>query len=411
MPEDISAVLILGILLTLGFLLGIVAEKIRLPRIVAYIIVGAIFSQDLLGGMFEFSTEPWSPVITDIALGIIAYLVGAEINIQNLRKQEKIVFLAVLGQSLGALLFLSLGLWGVGHLFNFFPSLSFYEALVFGAIATATAPATSLGIIDEYKARGKMTNTLLSVIAVDDAIGIIFFTLILGMGGGGSISESVIHGFKEIGAAIAVGGVSGIMLGLIGKHIDKEDLRLPIIIGFIFLVFGISKTYNFSMLLSCMMLGFISEIFYPKKQADWLLPMEHIEELVFLFFFTLAGMHFKLNVLISSFALVLVYVVLRSAGKYYGAYAGISIAGGDKKTRRLLGLALLPQAGVAIGLAIRAANQPGFEEAGTMILNVILGSTIIFELTSPLITRYALKKAGDIKQHSEAESVSEKHQE
>jgi Kef-type K+ transport system membrane component KefB len=137
-------------------------------------------------------------------------------------------------------------------------------------------------------------------------------------------------------------------------------------------------------------------LFYPKKQAEWLLPLEHIEELVFVFFFTLAGIHFKLSIFLSSFFLVLLYIVLRTSGKYVGAFAGLSIAGTDKKTRRLLGLCLFPQAGVAIGLAIRASNQPGFEEVGALLLNIILGSTILFELVAPFVARYALEKAGEI---------------
>lgn len=396
MPEEIPAVLIMGVLITLGSLLGLLSEKVNFPRIVIYILVGVLFSPDLLGDMLHFSTEGWSPVITDVALGIIAYIIGSEINPADLKKEEGIVTATVLGQSLGVLAFVGLGLWGLSTIIAPLKEISFYHALVFGAVATATAPAATLGIIEEYKAKGKLTNTLLGVIAVDDAIGIIFFTLILGMGSEGSFSGSILEGLKEVGGSLLLGGLFGVALGYIGKQLEKEELRLAVIIGFIFLVFGISSLLGFSLLLSCMTLGFVSVLFYPKKQAEWLLPLQHIEELVFIFFFTLAGIHFEIDVFVNSIFLVLLYVLLRVLGKYTGAYTGMKLIGTDKKTRRLLGLCLFPQAGVAIGLAIRATNQPGFEEGGTLLLNIILGSTILFELTTPFVTRLALKKAGEI---------------
>lgn len=305
----------------------------------------------------------------------------------------------VIGQSLGVLVFIGLGLWGLSKMIDPFKEISFYHALVFGAVATATAPAATLGIIEEYKAKGKLTNTLLGVIAVDDAVGIIFFTLILGMGSEGSFSGSVLEGLKEVGGSLVLGGILGVLLGHIGKRLEKEELRLATIMGFIFLVFGISSVLGFSLLLSCMTLGFVSVMFYPRKQAEWLVPLQHIEELVFLFFFTLAGIHFEIQAFVDSLLLVLIYVVLRSFGKYTGAFTALWISNIDSQTRRLLGLCLFPQAGVAIGLAIRASSEPGFEEAGVLLLNIIIASTIIFGLTAPFFTKYALKKAGEISEN------------
>ncbi|MEG9329107.1 cation:proton antiporter [Salinimicrobium catena] len=401
MPQEIPAVLIMGVLITLGSLLGLLSEKVNFPRIVIYILVGVLFSPGLLGGVLNFSTEGWSPVLTDIALGIIAYVIGSEINPADLKKEEGVVTATVIGQSIGVLIFVGLGLWGLSMMIGSLQEITFYHALVYGAVATATAPAATLGIIEEYKAKGKLTNSLLGVIAVDDAVGIIFFTLILGLGTEGSFSGSMLEGLKEIGGSLLLGGVFGVALGHVGKRLDKEELRLATIMGFIFLVFGISVLLKFSLLLSCMTLGFVSVMFYPKKQAEWILPLQHIEELVFLFFFTLAGIHFEINAFLNSLYLVLLYVVLRTLGKYSGAYTGMRLIGTEKKTRRLLGLCLFPQAGVAIGLAIRATNQPGFEESGSLLLNIILGSTILFELTTPFVTRFALKKAGEIKQEEE----------
>lgn len=395
--EGLSPVLILGILLTTGFLAGLAVKAVGLPRIIGYIIIGILFSKGLLGSKLNISTEGWAPVLTDVALGIIAYLVGSEINLKNLRKEEKTVVSAVLGQSIGVMALLSVGLWGLSSIFSFLPQINFYQALVFGAVATATAPATSISIIEEYGAKGKLTDNLLGVIAIDDAVGIIFFTLILGISANTALTQNLLTGLKELGGSVLLGGGLGALLGLLGKYIKSENLRLSMIIGFIFVAFGVSKIFHFSMLLSCMTLGLVSELFYPRKQKEWLLPLQHLEELVFLLFFTLAGIKFKLDVFLNSVVLILIYMVLRVAGKYFGAYLGMSLAGSNKKTRRLLGLCLFPQAGVAIGLAILASNQPGFKDHGQLLVNLVLGSTIIFALISPLITKYALKKAGDIK--------------
>lgn len=404
MLEPISAVLTIGVLVTLASFLGLLAKKIGFPRVVVYILVGALFSPGLFGNYIDFSTEGWSAELTNIALGIIAYIIGSEINLQDIQKEEKTIFFAVIGQSLGALLFIGLGLWGLSKLFSTLGEFGIFHALIFGAVATATAPAATLGVIEEYGAKGELTNILLGVIAVDDAIGVIFFTLVLGLGAEGSFSESILIGLKEVLGAILLGGIMGVILGYIGKGFKKEELRLATILGFIFLVFGISRAFDLSMLLSCMTLGFVSVLFYSHQKAEWLLPLQHIEELVFIFFFTLAGIHFKIEVFTSSLVLVIVYILLRVLGKYLGAFSGLSLAGSDQSTKNLLGLCLFPQAGVAIGLAIQASNQPGFEEFGSLLMNVILGSTIIFGLTAPFATRFALKKSGDITEDGSSEN-------
>lgn len=396
MSDNLPASLVLGVLLSLGFVVGLMAEKLKMPRLIGYILTGALFSSDLLGRFLTFSTDPWAPALTDISLGIIAYMVGAEINPDDIKKQQRMVVATVTGQSLGVLFVVTIGMWGLGRQLDVFSYLSLSHALIFGAIAAATAPATILAIIEEYQAKGKMTKTVLGIVAIDDAIGIVVFTLALGFGSSGSVGESFAFAGQEIAGGIVFGGIAGILMGAIGRRVSKEDLRLPIVIGFVLLVLGVSKVFEFSILLSCITLGFVSERLYPKARADWLVPMQHIEELVFLFFFTLAGLEFQFSVFATSLSVVSAYVLLRVVGKYSGAYAGLTLARADPQSRRLLGLCLFPQAGVAIGLAMRASHQPGLEDIATLLINVILGSTIFFELVSPIITKTALLKAGEI---------------
>jgi len=397
MMESFSPVLILGLLFSGGFLLGLGAEKIGLPRIVGYIFIGILFSEDVLGGLLQLNISNWAPQITDIALGIIAYIVGAEINLHELKKQGRPVLYSVAGQTVGVLLLVSFGLYFSNHFFHFVDSNRLLDFFIFGTIATATAPATTIGIIDEYRAKGKLTNIILGVIAIDDALGIALFALFIGLAGDGSLAGNLMDAAGEIAGALIVGGVLGYALGMLGKRIKMEQLRLAMIIGFIFLGYGISEHFHLSSLLSCMMLGFVSKSFNSIKQADWLTPLEHIEELVFLFFFTLAGAYFELSTLIDSLTIVLIYVVLRVSGKYFGAYGFNLMSNLDKKLQKLVGLCLFPQAGVAIGLAVKASHEPALSEISDVLLNTIIGTTLIFAIASPFSTRFALKKANEIK--------------
>lgn len=398
MPDTFSPIFILGVLLSLGSLAGLLSEKLNLPRVIGYVLIGALFSPGILGDVVHFSTEGWSPLLTDLALGIIAYIIGSEIDLKNIRRKEATIIAAVVGQALGVFIVVGLGLWILNETIGFSSQIGIWEALLFAAVATAAAPASTLEIIEEYKAEGKLTDTTLGVIAVADAISVILFTLVLGINTEGGFANSTAEGFTEVAGALFLGTIMGGLLGYLGNRLKKEELRLVIILGFVFVVFGLAQLFNFSILLSCISLGLVSVLFYKDRQAEWLVPLEHIEELVFIFFFTLAGVHFDFSVFTTSAMMIIAYIVLRSIGKYAGAFGGLLLISTEKKTRRYLGLCLLPQAGVAIGLAIKAGNQAELNELGSLLLNVVLGSTIVFELTAPVLTKHALEKAGEIKQ-------------
>lgn len=380
--------------MTAGFAVGSVGERAGIPRVASYVFVGALFSGELLGGLLHLSFGGWSSVLTDIALGAIAFLVGAEFKTGWLREQRSGILGGVFGQSFGALLLVTLGLW---LLAAFFPTgFSFRTALVLGAIASATAPAATLAVIEEYDAEGPLTDTLISLVAIDDMLAIVLVALVLTFAGGEASGSHWVTAVREIGLAVLTGCVLGGLLGWFGNRVSEDDIRLPLILGFILLTLGGAARFDFSFLLACMVLGFVSKRLPEPHTRTFMVPMEHIREAIFLIFFTLAGVHFEFDVFFGSMGFILAYILLRMLGKYTGARLGTWLGGSPPSVRENVGLGLLPQAGVSIGLALTVSETAGFTGIGPLILNTIIGSTILFELSAPIATKFGLSRAGEI---------------
>lgn len=387
--------ILLGLLMTTGFVAGDYAERFGIPRVAIYIMVGAMFSGDLLGGIITFELGRWSMILTEIALGVIAFIVGSELNVQWIRARGWEITTAVLGQSVGTVIIVASGVW---FYFEFFADQAhaLQTAIILGAISSATAPAATVAIIEEYRAKGPLTSMLLSIVAIDDALAIIFFTLAISLLSKSTESHQLLLSVREIGGAVLLGTIFGSILGWYARRIPEDNLRLPLVLGFLFMVIGSTQVIEVSILLSCMVLGFVSKLFYKHKTEQWLHPMDAIRESIFLIFFTLAGIHFEFSVFADAFVFIALYILLRSAGKYGGAWAGSKIGGSSATVSRNIGLGLLPQAGVATGLALQILESGIFPEHSTLILNTILGSTIVFELISPLMVKFGLARAEEI---------------
>lgn len=392
---ELSALLFLGILMAVGFTAGTLGERIGLPRVAMYVAVGALLSEGLLGRFYPGSPGAWTDVLTNTALGVIAFLVGAEIDWRWLRKQGRSVLLGVFGQSAGTVLLVSFGTWAYSHFFleGIFDVAT---ALAIGAIASATAPAATIAVIEEYRAKGPLTSTLLSIVAIDDALAILYFTFALSLTAADAEFGWIWNSGREILGAISVGALLGGVLGWYGRRFRSDELQLSVVLGFIFVTLGIASVVRFSPLLSCMVLGFVSRNLFRRTEDHWLSPMRHIQETVFLVFFTLAGVHFDFSVFVSAVGFMAAYVMFRTAGKYFGAWAGTRLGGAPSSVYTNVGFGLLPQAGVAVGLALSAVEAGGFAEYRTLILNTVLGSTILYELTAPFLAKRALHRAGEL---------------
>lgn len=399
---EINLVLAIGIIIVIGFLGGLVTERIKFPRITGYIIIGILLSPSLLN-IISAGTIENLDVMTNIALGIIAFLIGGTLRIEPIRKLGRSIAWITASQSLGAWLIVTLLLVFLSPLILNIPDATWSQtyfplAFIIGAISSATAPAAIMAIIHEYKASGPWTTTLMAVVALDDAIAVIAFAIALGVlqplvNGAGGVSFYQMLGapLLQIAEAIAIGTLFGFALIYIAKLVKTPDLLLVIVFGMIMLGDGVAELLGISAILTNMVVGFI--VINRAGKREMFLVVERIEEVVYAMFFVLAGLHFDLGAMKSAGILALLIVLGRMSGKYFGTRAGATISHAPKEVKKYLGLALLPKAGVTIGLVLIAKRA--FPTFGAIMVNAVLASVIINELIAPLLTKYAIFKSGE----------------
>ena len=398
---EMNLVLAIGIMIIVGFFGGMVANRFKFPRITGYIIIGILLSPSLLN-IVSAATIKNLDIITDIALGIIAFLIGGSLRLEPLRKLGRSIAWITPFQSLGAWLLVTLLLAFLSPLILTIPNTTFLHfyfpmAFIIGAISCATAPATIIAIINGYRAKGPLTTTLLAVVALDDAIAVVAFAIALGicqpLVNGGNISFYQMLGvpFLHIAEAIAIGIFFAFALIYIAKLVRTRELLLVIVFGMIMLCIGVTNLLGISAILANMVAGFV--VVNRAKKNEMFLAVEGIEDVIFAMFFVLAGLHFDLGVIKAAGILALLIILGRFSGKYFGARAGALISHAPGEVKKYLGLALLPKAGVTIGLALLAKSA--FPAFGAIIVNAILASVIINELVAPPLTKYAIFKAGE----------------
>ncbi len=381
----------LGIMIFAGMFLGRLVKKIKLPNVTGYLIAGLLLGPSVLGLVSEDFLSSAS-VISDAALGFIAFSIGNEFKISYFKRVGATPIIIAIFESLFSVVFVTgtLMLAGCDKTFS----------LVLGSIAAATAPAATIMVIKQYKARGPVTETLLSVVAIDDATALIMYSISIAIataisGAGAAPSELILKPVIEIGGALVVGAILGFLFLFPLKHFKKDGNRLCIIIAFIFVGLGLSQLCGFSSLLLCMSMGaivanFSHDVGHIMKLSDRITPP------IFMLFFVASGAELKLSVLPAVGVAGIIYIIVRVIGKMFGASFGAIICRTDKNTRKYLGPALIPQAGVAIGLSLAASTA--FPQFGTQIRTVILCGTLIYELIGPVITKTCLKKAGEIRE-------------
>ena len=388
------ALLILGLLLITGLLAGLGSERLGVPRVAAYVVTGMLFSEHLLGGVLGIAVDGWTEPFTSAALGIIAYLIGGSVTVRQLRVLGRVILWGTLGQTLGALLLVLLALLGLAALTGL-PLLDWRLALAFAVLATTTAPAATVAVLHQYRASGPLTSCLLGVVALDDALGILLFSLMLVLVGDGASTNGLVLALWEVVASIALGSLAGWALSTVGRQVHKGALRLPLILGTILVLMGLAQRFHLSPLLTAMMAGFVARAVTGATGDRLFHSVERLEETVFIAFFTLAGSHFEPQAFFDYWMVVLVYFVARILGKVSGAQLGARLGGAPPHLARNLGLGLIPQAGVAVGLALTLANTEVFAELGKVIINIVLAATLLNELVGPITTRLAIRQAGE----------------
>ena len=400
-----------------GLLMTRVLKPLKLPAVTAYLIAGILIDPDLLGalhieGLGFTSSEAISKLslVSEVALAFIAFSIGNEFRLEDLKHTGRQAAIIGVVQALVATLLVDAALLVVHVLLP--DKLTVAQAITLGAIATATAPAATLMVVRQYKAKGPLTDLLLPIVALDDAVGLVVFAVSFGIArtlssGVVDLVSILVNPLVEIAASLALGAVLGWILTQLEKLFNSNTNRLNLTIAFVFLTASLSMLefeagpvkIGFSSLLVCMMLGTVFCNLCPlshdlmEKADKWTSPL-------FALFFVISGAELELGVFadVAIVGIGLVYIVFRSLGKYLGAHYSAKWTKCSPEICKYLGITLLPQAGVALGMCL-TAKQLGPE--GDLIRNIILFSVLVYELVGPLLTRMALTAAGDIKPMSE----------
>lgn len=384
-----NLILNIGLVLLAGFAVSWLLRLWRLPEVTAYIIAGIILGPAALN-LIDPGLLKSAASISFLALSLIAFTIGQQFSLSMLRRRGRQIILITLAEASGAWILVTLAVWLI---FN----QPFVVALLLGAIGSATAPAATLLVVQQFRAKGPLTSTILAVVAMDDAYSIMAFALagaiaIAAKPGNAIPFEKAAGGLLEIGISLLMGLAAGLILMPIVKRIEDTHDRLVLVLGAIMVTAGAALTFEISPLLSSIAMG--SVLVNTDAAAGPVFRMiDSFAPPIYEIFFILGGASLNFDLLPQAGLLGIGYIISRAAGKYIGAYIGASATKSEQTIRRWLGTALVPQAGVAIGLALIASGQfPGF---GPAIANVIVSATVIYELIGPLLTKMAISRAGE----------------
>ncbi|MBQ7120827.1 MAG: cation:proton antiporter [Clostridia bacterium] len=403
----------ISIALGAGLIMSRIAKPLGLPSVTAYLVAGILIGPYCLGkigieglGFVSHENVTEFKIISDVALGFIAFAIGNEFRLSQLKKVGgKATFIGIV-QAVVATIFVDIALIAL-HFMLGEDKLPLSMAITLGAVAAATAPAATLMVVRQYKAKGKLTDLLLPIVAIDDAVGLIIFAVSFGIAkaidhGQFSITAIVVEPLIEIVCSLALGAIMGVLFTIFEKFFSSNSKRLCLSVTCVIFTVALSMIkfeiggvhVGFSALLVCMMLGtmfcnlcdFSAEIM--EKTDKWTVPL-------FALFFVLSGAELELSVFtdITIVGIGVAYIASRSLGKYFGSFASAKITKCDEKTSKYLGITLLPQAGVALGMSVTALELGA---VGEMIRNIVLFSVLVYELFGPVLTKMALTKAGNI---------------
>ncbi len=413
MSETAAILLSISVALLSGLLLSRLAKKVHLPAVTAYLIAGVLIGPFVLGGIFDIdgigitnNQIEGLGIICDVALGFIAFSMGHEFRFSQLKQIGKKAMIVGIGQAIFTTIVVDIALIGLHFLMP--DKISISAAIVLAAVATATAPAATLMVIKQYKAKGPLTEILLPVVALDDAVGLIVFAISFGVAKSLNIGEVkalsiILEPLLEVVLSLGIGALMGFLFYFCEKFFHSRSKRMAVSVAFVILTVAISSLkfevfglhIAFSSLLSCMMLGTIfcniCDVYEElmDRMDRWVTP-------ILILFFVISGAELDLGVF-KDWAVVLigiVYILFRSIGKYVGAYVSSKYSKCDPKIVKYLGITLLPQAGVALGMAIKAVE---LGPDGLIVRNITLFAVLVYEIIGPFLTKLCLQKAGEIK--------------
>ncbi len=402
-------ILIIGIILTTGFIIGEIATRLKLPKVTGYIIAGILLNPDLFK-IIPPNFIRYTDIITNVSLAFITFSVGGTLLFSRLKVLGKTIGFITVFEAEFAFLTVVLGslivapwllpLNQAGWLTVFIPI-----SLLFGIVASPTDPSATLAIVHEFNARGTVTSTIMGVAAFDDAIGILNYSIfviaaeVLIQHQGFHVMTTLFAPLMQIFGAVACGIIFGFIFNQVCRLIrsESEGILIVILLGLLMLCFGLAKTLNVDELLATMVMGSVVVNFNPNHQKIFRLLERYTEQLVFVLFFTISGMQLQFNVLLDYSWLVLFFVIFRTIGKIAGTYLGSILSTAPTKVRKYTAGGLIPQGGIVIGLALMIKQNPVFSQFSDIFLSIIIGATVIHELVGPLLAENSLKKADELK--------------
>lgn len=405
MLEDIglhftpNILIAIGILLSVTFLGSKFFQRFGIPQVVGYIVIGTLLGSSFLN-VIPLELVNDLEFISLMALGLIGFDMGSHLRLNELRRLGKSLAFILLFEAIGTFALVSLGVYLITQ--------SLHTALIFGALASATAPAATVDVLAEYDAKGPLTTSLLAVVGLDDALALVLYSIAAVIAENvfiGSASPSFVEililPLIEIGGSLILGIVMGLILDRILCQMQKLHDSMAIAIGFVLLSVGLSEALGFSLILTTMVMGMVVINKSPSLGKDIRHTIEQAGPVIYVLFFALVGVRFQISLLPTMGLLGLAYIGLRSFGKFTGAWVGAWVGGAEPAVRNNLGFGLLSQAGVAIGLALASASR--FSEFGdegkafgALIISIITATTFIVQIIGPIFVKVAISRAGEI---------------
>jgi len=388
-----------GLMVICGFLGGKLSKRFKFPSVVGYLIAGLLCGSSFLK-IFNLQILDQLGIFNDLALAVVAFIIGSEMRMSTLSKIGKGIITIIFSESFGAFLLVFVGVYLFTH--------KLYLALIFGAMAPASAPAGTAVVLQEYKAKGPLTNMLYAVVGLDDGLAIMIYAFAAALakisitGSGDSWLHTLKAPCLEIAGAVILGSIAGLILGYFLRKIHAKQEVLSVTLAAAMICAGLANYFGFSLILTNLSLGMVfgnTYIFANRRSVE---ALNSISMPIYILFFVIAGAHLQISLLPAMGILGLLYIICRSLGLMGGAFLGATLARAEPVIRKYLGFGILSQAGVAIGLAVMATRDfsalgPEGKNLALLVINTVAATTIVFEIIGPIATKFAVRQAGEIR--------------
>jgi Kef-type K+ transport system membrane component KefB len=403
----LEPILVIGLILFGGFLTGELCMRLGLPKVTGYILAGLLLNPRLTP-VIPVDFVDHTDLVTNISLAFITFSVGGTLLMSRIRKLGKPIILITLLEAEGAFLFVAASFvliapWLLGEHSAVTATQFVPLALLLGSLAAPTDPSATLAVVHEYHASGEVTSTVMGVAAFDDILGIINYSLAVGFAAMFVLhqplqGQALLQPLVKIGGSLVIGVLFGVILNRLIHLIrrEKEGVLITLVFSLLALCYGVAGTLHSDELLSTMTMGVVVTNFNPHRDEIFQILERYTEELVFVLFFTLSAMHLDFTVLVANLPIIGVFVLFRALGKWCGSLLGGSLAHSSPAVRRFTVGGLLPQGGIVIGLALLIRQNPDFAGLSEILVNVILGATVVHEIIGPVVSKAALKMAGEL---------------